>query len=161
MTTFELIGQIALAVAIVSVGAVLGGNLFDVIVNEKNLTRNFPDSVEHIRRFYKFSNPGHFFRLFTPIYGLSALIALLCFWHVAYGRRWLIIGSILSYALTQVITIVYFFPQNQLLREGPIDELTTLFTKFATTRTYLDFLRNVLTLTAVVLLLIALSQPLR
>ena len=49
MTTPELIGQISLGVAIVAVGAVLGGNLFDVIVNEKNLVRNFPDSIGHIR----------------------------------------------------------------------------------------------------------------
>jgi hypothetical protein len=80
MTLVELLGQVALTVAIVAVGAVLGGNLFDVIVNEKNLVRNFPDSIGLIRSFYTFSNPGRFFQVLSPIYGLSVLIALIVFW---------------------------------------------------------------------------------
>ena len=160
MATIEIIGQIALATAIVAVGIVLGGNLFDVIVNEKNVVRDFPDSIYHIRRFYKFSNPGNFFRLFSPIYGLSVLVALVCFWDAPYDRRWLIVGSIVSYAITQAITVGYFFPQNRLLREGSPNELTKWFNESARTRTYLDALRNVLTLAACVLLLIALSRPL-
>lgn len=156
----ERIGQVLLAVAIVAVTAVLGGNLFDVIVNEKNLVRNFPASIGHIRGFYKFSNPGTFFRSLSPIYGVAVLVSLVIFWPEAYGRRWLILGSIVCYAITQVITVVYFFPQNRLLREGPMDEVTKLFNEFTTTRGRWDTLRNVLTLAASILLLVALAQPL-
>ena len=88
------------------------------------------------------------------------LIALICFWDADSGRRQLSIGSLISYAVTQVITVVYFFPQNRLLREGSIDEVAKLFNQFAPMRTHLDQLRNVLTLASYVLLLIALGHPL-
>lgn len=159
MTTFEIIGQIALAMAALTTGIILGGNLFDVIVSEHNLVRGFPDSIATVRKHYQYSNPGDFFKLFSPIYGLTVLLALLAFWDLDYGRRWLIVGSIVSYLITQAITVLYFFPQNRLLREGPIDEVARLFSEFSRTRTNLDILRNLLTLTAGVLLLVALSRP--
>ncbi len=160
MTTLELIGQITTGFSIIVSGAALGASLFDITVNEINLIKGFPQSVEYVRKYWKYRNPGDFYKLITPSFFLSTLIALVIFWEVAYGRRYLLLGALLAYATTQAITIIYFFPQNALLREGKLEDVEKLFTQFASTRLYLDIFRNLLTLIACILALITLTKPL-
>ena len=158
MTTLETIGQILLMGAALFSGAAFGGGLFDVTVNEDNLIRGFPDSIRHVRAYWKYRNPGDFYKRITPLIFLTSIASLVIFWDAAYGRRWLIMASIGCYAATQLITVIYFFPQNKILREGPLDEVAKLVREFSTTRLYLDLFRNVLTGAGTVLLLIALSR---
>lgn len=158
MTTLETIGQLLLMGAALFSGAAFGGGLFDVTVNEDNLIRGFPDSIRHVRAYWKYRNPGDFYRRITPLILGTSIASLLIFWDTTYGRRWLLLASIGCYAATQLITVIYFFPQNKILREGPLDEVAKLVHEFSTRRLYLDLLRNVLTGAGTVLLLIALSR---
>ncbi|MFD2574419.1 hypothetical protein ACFSUS_27540 [Spirosoma soli] len=160
MITPELIGQIATALSVIVSSIAMGANLFDIIVNEVNLIKGFPNSVEYVRKYWAYRNPGDFYKIITPLYVLVTLVALAVFWDVTYERRYLLLGALLAYGATQAITVIYFFPQNAILREGRLEEVEKLFTQFATTRLYLDLLRNLLTLTASVLALVALTRPL-
>lgn len=159
MTTLETIGQLALLFSGISSAAVLGGNLFDMLVNEPNLVRGFPESVGLIRRYWVHRNPGHFFRALTPVFLLSTLAALAVFWPAAYGRRYLLVGSLACYLLTQAITVVYFFPRNDIIRTGTLAEVEQQLKTFGTTRFLWETLRNVFTLAASLLALWALTKP--
>lgn len=159
MTTLEIIGQLALMLSILSSAALLGGNLFDMLVNEPNLVRGFPASLDLIRRYWVHKNPGDFFRALTPIFSLSTLTALVIFWPITYGRRYLLLGALASILLTQLITVVYFFPRNEIIRSGSVAEVEKHLRSFRTSRFFWETVRNALTVGASLLAMWALTQP--
>ena len=151
-------GLIALFIAALALMASFGGGLFDVLVNEENLVRGFPDSVTHVRNYWKYRNPGDFYKVLSPVFGLSALAATIWYRADAGGRQWLVLGAIGCFALTQIITVVYFFPSNKILREAPVDEAVAMMQRSRKARLYWDYFRQLLTLTGAVLLLLAIRQ---
>lgn len=144
--------------AALTCSTIFGGNLFDVIVNEKNLINGFPESITHIRNYYKFRNPGHFFKYLTPVYLVFAILALILSFNISKVKFILILFPVVSYAITQLITFIYFFPQNRILRESPISEVQNLMKELSTKRTYLDLIRNFFTVSSIILLMISLFE---
>ncbi len=148
--------NIATILAGITCSTVFGGNLFDVIVNEKNLIKGFPESIGQIRSYYKFRNPGHFFKFLTPIFFVFVLIALISSFQISNAKFLFIFFSIVSYSITQAITFIYFFPQNKILREAPIEQVEKVLKELSSKRSYLDILRNIFTILSAVLLMISL-----
>ncbi|MBO0929487.1 DUF1772 domain-containing protein [Fibrella aquatilis] len=151
-------GLFTLFVATLTLMASFGGGLFDVLVNEENLVRGFPDSITHVRNYWKYRNPGDFYKVLSPLFGLSALAATVWYWSDPAGRQWLVLGAIGCFALTQAITVIYFFPGNKILREAPVDEAVAMMQRSRKTRLYWDYFRQLLTLTGSVLLLSAIAK---
>lgn len=58
--------------------------------------------------------------------------------------------SILGVAITQAITVIYFFPQNAIIRTGTVEEINAIKNAYLTTRQYLDSIRTILTFLSVV-----------
>ncbi len=152
------ISLLLLFIAAITLMASFGGGLFDVLVNEENLIRGFPDSVTHVRKYWKYRNPGDFYKWLTPIFGLSALAALALLWDDAAGRHRYVLAAIGCFVATQAITIGYFFPGNKLLREAPVSEAVAYVQAHQTARLRWDYIRQLLTLMGSVMLLIAISR---
>ena len=133
-----------------SAAVVLGGNLFDMLVNEPNLVRWFPESLPLIRAYWKYKNPGDFFRVVTPVYVVSTLISLAILWSAAH-QLYLLLAALGSYLVTQAITVIYFFPKNAIIRTGFVEGVRKIIADFGSRRFLLEMLRNVLTLAASVL----------
>jgi len=146
----KTIGQLLLMTSILALGATFGGNLFDTIVNEKNTSFDYPTALIKLREVWTHSNPGNFFRTLTPFYSVSTIIALIIFWKSNKKVRLFLLLSIVGVAITQAITIIYFFPQNAIIRTGTIEEINAIKNAYLTTRQNLDSVRTILTLLSVV-----------
>lgn len=105
---------------------VLFVNVYNSIVDAVSWGSNIPSSVDVMRQYYIATNPGKFFRYFSPVNQLLALLALIFFWKSSKQVRiYLAIAFLLS-VLTDVFTFSYFYLRNHLLVTLPLTEVSKL-----------------------------------
>src|SRR2546423_11959251 len=114
------IKEIVLCLAIIFIGALLGGSLYDSIVLAPNFRVGIPQSLEHLRQFMAVANPGSFFRFIAPLTELSILTSLILGWKRPAGRRWWLIVALLLIVAGDVITFTYHYPRNAILFHDPM-----------------------------------------
>ena len=126
----KIIGQLLLMTSILALGATFGGNLFDILVNEKNTTFDYPIALIKLREVWTHSNPGNFFRTLTPFYAVSTIVALIIFWKSNKKVRLFLFLflSINGVAITQAIKVIYFFCKMQLSELAQLKKLMQLKT---------------------------------
>lgn len=90
-------------------------NLYTSLVDVKSWESNIPHSIAAGREYFKASNPGNFFRLFSPLNQLLALLALVLFWKAAPGARLYLGAALLLYIAGDVFTFAYFYPRNDIM----------------------------------------------
>src|SRR2546423_5672758 len=88
------IKEIILCLTIISIGALLGGSLYDSIVLAPNFRVGIPQSLEHLRQFMAVANPGGFFFFFAPFTQLLIFISFILWWGRPASRRWWLILSL-------------------------------------------------------------------
>jgi hypothetical protein len=138
------IKEIVLCLAVISVGALLGGSLYDSIVLAPNYRAGIPQSLEHFRQFMAVANPGDFFRLIAPLTQLSILISLALGWRRPAGRRrWLILALVLIVA-GDVFTFTFHYPRNAILFHDPMHTPPETLGKAAREWAYGNYLRILL-----------------
>jgi hypothetical protein len=96
-------------------GAVLGVNVYNSIVDARSWSANIPDSILTARNYFKIVNPGTFFRTASPLNQLLALAALVACWKSGSKVRLYFGLAFLLAALTDVLTFAYFYPRNEIL----------------------------------------------
>lgn len=101
-------------------------NLYTSIVDEPSWSHQLPDSIETARRYYSHSNPGNFFRIFSPANQLLGLLCLLLFWKRSKQVRLLLGSAFLFYVIGEGLTFMYFYPRNAILFDGAVTDITTL-----------------------------------
>jgi hypothetical protein len=112
--------EIVLCLAIISIGALFGGSLYDSIVMAPNFRVGIPQSLEHMRQFMAAANPGNFFRLIAPLTQLSILISLILGWRRPAGRRWWLILALVLIVAGDVFTFTFHYPRNAILFHDPM-----------------------------------------
>lgn len=148
--------EIILCLAIISIGALFGGSLYDSIVLAPNFRVGIPQSLEHLRQFMAVANPGNFFRLIAPVTQLSILVSLILGWKRPAGRRgWLILALLLIVA-GDVITFTFHYPRNAILFGDPMHTPSETLEKAAMEWAYGNYLRILLVGAAMVCALKAL-----
>jgi len=136
--------EIILCLAIISIGALFGGSLYDSIVLAPNFRVGIPQSLEHLRQFMAVANPGSFFRFIAPLTQISILISLVLGWKRPAGRRrWLILAFILIIA-ADVITFTFHYPRNAILFHDPMHTPPATLEKVAIEWAYGNYLRILL-----------------
>jgi hypothetical protein len=115
------IKNILLIVAIMFVGAVFGGGLYESVVNAPNYNANIPESLEHYRLFMSAANPGNFFRVVAPAAQIVLLISLVLNWKRPPGRRWWLLAAFLMLVAADVITFTIHYPRNALMFTAPMN----------------------------------------
>ncbi|MBK9980920.1 MAG: DUF1772 domain-containing protein [Saprospiraceae bacterium] len=60
-------------------------------------------------------NPGNFFRVFSPVSQVLALLVLILFWKTSSSIRLFLGIAFVIYVLTDVMTFAYFYPRNDIL----------------------------------------------
>src|SRR2546423_13120137 len=81
------IKEIVLCLAIISIGALLGGSLYDSIVLAPNFRVGIPQSLEHLRQFMAVGKTGGFFFFFLSLMEILNFISFLFRWESPAGRR--------------------------------------------------------------------------
>ena len=94
-------------------------NVYTSIVDAPNWGANIPHSIETARQYFSVANPGNFFRLFSPLNQLLALIAVVACWK---SNRYLALSSFVVALLIDAFTFGYFYPRNEIMFVAPIDE---------------------------------------
>jgi hypothetical protein len=148
--------EIVLCLAIISIGALFGGSLYDSIVLAPNFRVGIPQSLEHLRQFMAVANPGSFFRFIAPLTQLSILVSLILGWRRPAGRRWWLILALILIVAGDVITFTFHYPRNAILFHDPMHTPPEILEKAAIEWAYGNYLRILLVGAAMVCVIKAL-----
>jgi Anthrone oxygenase len=138
------IRELILCLAVISVGALLGGSLYDSLVIAPNFRVGVPQSLEHLRQFMAVANPGSFFRLIAPLTQLSILVSLILGWRRPAGRRWWLLIALVLVVTGDVITFTFHYPRNAILFGDPMHTPPEMLEKAAREWAYGNYLRVLL-----------------
>ena len=138
------IREIILCLAIVSIGALFGGSLYDSIVLAPNFRVGIPQSLEHLRQFMSVANPGSFFRVISPLTQLSILFSLILGWRRPIGRKWWLIAALLLIVAGDVLTFTFHYPRNAILFHEPMQTPPEMLERAAREWAYGNYLRILL-----------------
>ena len=105
---------------------VLFVNIYNSIVDAVSWGSNVPASIDVMRHYYYSTNPGKFFRYFSPANQVLALLVLILFWKSSKKVRYFFAAAFLLSVLTDVFTFSYFYPANNLLMTLPLTNVSKL-----------------------------------
>lgn len=90
------------------------------MVDAHNWGSNIPASIQTARDYFKTANPGTFFKVFSPVNLVAGLLALILCWRTGKRVRLYCAVALLFAIGTDILTITYFYPRNDILFKSPI-----------------------------------------
>jgi uncharacterized membrane protein len=117
-----------LFLSLIIASGLLFTNIYNSIVDAANWGSNIPESIEAARQYFRASNPGNFFRIFSPVSQLLALICVVIFWKRGGSVRYLLIGALLFCVSAESMTFMYFYPRNDIMFTSGTTDVATLRT---------------------------------
>ena len=135
--------ELVLCLAIICLGALFGGSLYDSMVMAPNFRVGIPQSLEHLRQFMAVANPGSFFRVISPLTQLSILASLILGWKQPAGRRWFLLAALVLAVAGDVITFTFHYPRNAILFHDPMHTAPELLERTAREWAYGNYVRIV------------------
>ena len=109
------------SVALMALCAVLGGNLYQILVEVPNWSADIPDSLRTYRTFFNVIHAGYFFQTLIPLTFLCLVVSTFLLWNrPKSANRWMlaVLGGVV---ISEVFTIFYFIPRNIVLFLDPLD----------------------------------------
>jgi len=107
--------NILLYVSILVASGLLFANVYTSLVDARSWGSDLPHSISVARDYFKTTNPGDFFRIFSPANQVIALVCLILFWKTSVTVRYCLVGALLLYVLGDVMTFGYFYPRNDIM----------------------------------------------
>ncbi len=101
--------------AIVTLGCVLGANLYNSVVDAPNWGASIPASVVTTRQYFAVADPGSFFRVVSPAAQIATLLGLIVCWKLGGRIRLLAAGALVLSIVGDIMTFAYFYPRNAVL----------------------------------------------
>lgn len=114
-----MIRTILLAFSAATAAGLLFVNLYTSIVDAPNWGADIPNSILTARSYFSVANPGNFFRVFSPINQLLALVVVIVCWKT---NRYLAIALLTIAVLLDALTFGYFYPRNDIMFVHAINE---------------------------------------
>lgn len=119
--------QILLFLSISLASGLLLMNIYNSLIDTKAWGSDIPNSIETTRQYYKSVNPGNFYRVFSPLNQVLALLLVVLFWKFSPGVRWFLVAAFVMYVLTDVFTFAYFYPRNDIMfKTAALTDVETL-----------------------------------
>jgi anthrone oxygenase-like protein len=101
--------------SILTLGCVLGANLYNSVVDAPNWGASIPESVVTTRQYFAVADPGSFFRLVSPAAQVATFLGLIVCWRPGGRIRLLAAGALMLAVAGDILTFAYFYPRNALL----------------------------------------------
>ena len=101
-------------------------NIYNSIVDVQSWGVKIPESIQATRQYFSVYNPGTFFRVFSPVNQVLALLALILFWKTSKKARIFLAAAFIIAVFTDIFTFAYFYPRNHLLMSLPLQEIDRL-----------------------------------
>lgn len=90
-------------------------NIYNSLVNAVAVESNIPTSIAAARAYFSTVNPGDFFKVFSPLSQLLALVSLVLFWKRSPSIRLLLGIAFLCYFAADIFAFTYFHPRNDIM----------------------------------------------
>src|SRR5258707_14736543 len=99
--------NVVLFVSISIASGILFVNLYTSLVDAKSWGSDIPNSIATTREYFKTVNPANFFRIFSPVNQIMALLVLVLFWRSSPSIRMCLGAAFAMYFLGDVLTFAY------------------------------------------------------
>jgi hypothetical protein len=150
--------KIILFASITLASGLLFTNVYNSLIDVKSWGSDVPNSIAAAREYFKAANPGNFFRVFSPINQVLALLVLILFWKSSRNIRLCLGVTFIIYVLVDVLTYGYFYPRNEIIHKTAqlkdIDLLKTTLNEWAG----MNWLRNAMIAAGVVFSFLAMHK---
>lgn len=113
-----------MSVAVAS--GVLFANIFNSIVIAVATDSNIPNSIIAGKEYFKFVNPGDFFKIFSPASQFLTLLSLIIFWKSQRRVRLLLGIALICYLTCDILAFNYFHPRTDAMFGDPIPDVEVL-----------------------------------
>ena len=133
-------------------------NVYTSLVDARSWSSNVPYSIAAAREYFKTVNPGDFFRMFSPVNQILALLALILFWKSSPSIRVCLGAALFLYVLGDVFTFTYFYPRNDIMFKAARLTDTALLEKSVSEWSRMNWIRSLLILVGLVLSFRSLHQ---
>lgn len=102
-------------------------NVFTSLMDAKSWGSDIPNSIATAREYFKVVSPANFFRLFSPLNQVLALLTLILFWKSSPSTRLFLGVALVMYVLADVLTFAYFYPRNDIMfKTAALTDVDTL-----------------------------------
>ena len=101
-------------------------NIYTSLVDVPAWGNQIPRSLATAREYFKVSNPGDFFRIFSPLNQALGLASIICFWNRSKKVRWFLVSAFLLYVIGEGMTFQYFYPRNEIMFQSDITNVAQL-----------------------------------
>jgi hypothetical protein len=119
--------NVVLFASIAVASGLLLTNIYTSIIDAKSWGADIPQSIDTARKYFKVTNPGNFFRIFSPVNQFLGLLVLILFWRVSPSVRMNLGIAFAFYLIAEAMTFGYFYPRNDILfRTAQLSEVDTL-----------------------------------
>lgn len=138
--------KIILFLSITFMAGVSFANMYNSVVDTTSWISDVPASILVFRQYFHSVNPGNFFRLFSPLNQLLALITVFLFWKTSGKTRLYLIIAFLLAVIGDIFTFAYFYPRNDLLMNLPIHGNTERFMTILKHWRFMNWIRTIIIL---------------
>ncbi len=90
-------------------------NIYNSLVNAVAVESDIPNSVIATREYFKTVNPGDFFKIFSPLTQVLALLSLILYWKRSASVRLFLGLAFALYLASDIFTFIYFHPRNDIM----------------------------------------------
>jgi len=101
-------------------------NIYTSMVDAPNWGRDVPSSIVAALEYFSVKNPGNFFRVFSPLNQLLALVALIVSWWAPKGTFSICLAALVLAVSVDVFTFAYFYPRNEIMFVAPIENIDAI-----------------------------------
>jgi len=142
--------QIVLFLSIIMASGLMFVNIYTSLVDARSWGSDIPNSIGSAREYFKVVNPGNFFRIFSPVNQVLAIVALILFWKSDPSIRWYLGIAVILYVLCDVFTFAYFYPRNDIMFNSGALTDTALLKKAWNEWTSMNWVRTVMLMVGIV-----------
>jgi Domain of unknown function (DUF1772) len=101
-------------------------NMYTSIVDVPSWGADIPQSIATARDYFRVSNPGNFFRIFSPLNQALGLASLILFWNRSKKIRWFLLAAFVLYITGEGMTFQYFYPRNEIMFKSTVADVELL-----------------------------------
>lgn len=153
--------KIILYLSIAFMSGMAFSNMYNSIVDTTSWISDVPASVSTFRHYFHSVNPGDFFRVFSPVNQLLALLGLVLFWKTSGKTRLFLIIVFLLAVLTDVLTFSYFYPRNDIIMNLPIEGHTDELLQVLRQWRFMNWIRTIILFIGLAFSCLALNEVYR
>ncbi len=121
-----MIRKTVLYITTTLVAGLLFVNIYTSMIDAVSWGSDIPTSIQTARDYFKTVNPGNFFRIFSPINQLLALLTLIVCWKAGRKIRIYCALALVTALALDGFTFAYFYPRNEIMFVDPMNNLETI-----------------------------------